>query len=140
MLLMRDMTEIQYVSSPVAPHPYPAFRNTPPDSPNRGDLADIWSTIPSSLDPRDLLNNVTLLDGAKKALDSRDFLTGEDAKQRYGLKKKHPIVLIPGIISTGLESWSTEPVARTFFRKRLWGTSTMIRVSYIKCVTWRHGS
>ena len=136
MLLMRDMTEIQYVSAPAVPPPYVPR----PNSPNRGDLADIWSTIPSSLDPRDLLNNVTLLDGAKKALDSRDFLTGEDAKQRYGLKKKHPIVLIPGIISTGLESWSTEPVARTFFRKRLWGTSTMIRVSYINFRTCRTGN
>ena len=63
---------------------------------------------------------MTIIEGAKKALDSRDFLAGEDAQRKYGLKRKHPIVLIPGIVSTGLESWSTEPVARTFFRKRLW--------------------
>lgn len=58
--------------------------------------------------------------GAKKALESRDFTVGEDMLEQYGLKKTHPVILIPGIVSTGLESWSTESVARGFFRKRLW--------------------
>jgi phospholipid:diacylglycerol acyltransferase len=48
---------------------------------------------------------------------------------RFALEKNHPVILVPGIVSTGLESWSTDPVSRPFFRKRLWGTSTMIRVS-----------
>ncbi|KAI9639305.1 putative phospholipid:diacylglycerol acyltransferase [Dioszegia hungarica] len=91
------------------------------------DFSEIMSSIPSSLDPRDLFNNLTALDTAKKAFTSRDFLVGEDATKKDGLKKRHPMVLVPGIVSTGLESWSTEPVSRTFFRKRLWGTSTMIR-------------
>lgn len=38
----------------------------------------------------------------------------------HQLKKHHPVILIPGIVSTGLESWGTESVARGFFRKRLW--------------------
>jgi phospholipid:diacylglycerol acyltransferase len=80
----------------------------------------MMSSIPSSLDPRDLFNNLTALDTAKKAFTSRDFLVGEDATKKDGLKKRHPMVLVPGIVSTGLESWSTEPVSRTFFRKRLW--------------------
>ncbi len=83
--------------------------------------------------------------GARRALESRDFSIGEQLLAQHALEKRHPVVLVPGIVSTGLESWSTENVARGFFRKRLWvynlsqkkfdvlmkyqGTSTMIRVS-----------
>jgi hypothetical protein len=47
--------------------------------------------------------------------------------QEEGLKAEFPVILIPGIISTGLESWSTTPEARPWFRKRLWGTASMIK-------------
>jgi phospholipid:diacylglycerol acyltransferase len=57
---------------------------------------------------------------AKKVLASRDFVVGEEMLDTHDLKKKHPVVLVPGIVSTGLESWSTHPKARGFFRKRLW--------------------
>lgn len=30
--------------------------------------------------------------------------------------------MIPGVISTGLESWGTEEASRQYFRKRLWGS------------------
>ncbi len=58
--------------------------------------------------------------GARKAMENRDFSVGEELLEKYGLEKKHPVILIPGIISTGLESWGTESAGRSFFRKRLW--------------------
>jgi phospholipid:diacylglycerol acyltransferase len=61
--------------------------------------------------------------------ETRDFAVGDDLRDQFGLEKNHPIILMPGIVSTGLESWSTETRARPWFRNRLWGTSTMIRVS-----------
>ncbi|GJE91506.1 LACT-domain-containing protein [Phanerochaete sordida] len=54
-----------------------------------------------------------------------EFTVGEAIAQR-GLSAKHPVILIPGIISTGLESWSTSPEYRAFFRQRVWGGFSMI--------------
>ncbi|KII96161.1 hypothetical protein PLICRDRAFT_35093 [Plicaturopsis crispa FD-325 SS-3] len=57
--------------------------------------------------------------------DGREFQVGEEMKAR-GLSAEYPVVLIPGIISTGLESWSTAPEYRAFFREKLWGGFNMI--------------
>ncbi|KAG1721421.1 Lecithin:cholesterol acyltransferase-domain-containing protein [Suillus lakei] len=57
--------------------------------------------------------------------DGREFQVGEAMKAR-GLTAHYPIVLVPGIVSTGLESWSTSPEYRTFFREKLWGGFNMV--------------
>ncbi|KAJ7039106.1 phospholipid:diacylglycerol acyltransferase [Mycena alexandri] len=57
--------------------------------------------------------------------DGREFQVGVELSAR-GLTAKHPVVLIPGIISTGLESWSTDPDYRAFFRQKLWGGFNML--------------
>ena len=41
--------------------------------------------------------------------------------QSQGVKAQHPVIMVPGVISTGLESWGTGPDSRQYFRKRLWG-------------------
>ncbi|KAH7883169.1 Lecithin:cholesterol acyltransferase-domain-containing protein [Phlebopus sp. FC_14] len=57
--------------------------------------------------------------------DGREFQVGEVMKER-GLTAHYPVVLVPGIVSTGLESWSTSPEYRAFFREKLWGGYNMI--------------
>jgi len=87
----------------------------------RGNIPELWK-----------LNN-----------DGREFQVGEAMKAR-GLTAQHPVVLVPGIVSTvsftnyvyhrtiefnssqSLESWSTSPEYRAFFRERLWGGFNMI--------------
>ncbi|KAL1406370.1 phospholipid:diacylglycerol acyltransferase [Vanrija albida] len=92
------------------------------------EFADLWPMIQNSLDLRELLGNMTFIESVQKGMfENRDFTIGDDLISKYGLKQDKPIILLPGIVSTGLESWSTEPVARPLFRSRLWGTSTMIR-------------
>ncbi|KAI0343373.1 phospholipid:diacylglycerol acyltransferase [Trametopsis cervina] len=54
-----------------------------------------------------------------------EFTVGEAIAER-GLSAKHPVILVPGIISTGLESWSTTPEYRQFFRQKMWGGFSMI--------------
>ncbi|KAG8221338.1 Lecithin:cholesterol acyltransferase-domain-containing protein [Butyriboletus roseoflavus] len=57
--------------------------------------------------------------------DGREFQVGEAMKAR-GLTAQYPVVLIPGIISTSLESWSTSPEYRAFFREKVWGGFNML--------------
>ncbi|KAJ7647620.1 phospholipid:diacylglycerol acyltransferase [Roridomyces roridus] len=57
--------------------------------------------------------------------DGREFEVGEAMSAR-GLTAHHPVILIPGVISTGLESWSTDPEYRPFFRQKLWGGFNML--------------
>lgn len=40
---------------------------------------------------------------------------------KEGLKVKHPVVFVPGIVTGGLELWEGHQCAEGLFRKRLWG-------------------
>lgn len=40
-----------------------------------------------------------------------------------GVTTLHPVVLVPGIVTGGLELWEGRPCARNLFRKKLWGDS-----------------
>lgn len=57
--------------------------------------------------------------------------------RQQGIRAQHPIIMIPGVISTGLESWSTEEGARQYFRKRLWGSWTMMRALVMDKAGWK---
>ncbi|KAF9615026.1 hypothetical protein IFM89_021597 [Coptis chinensis] len=41
--------------------------------------------------------------------------------QKEGLRAKHPVVFVPGIVTGGLELWEGHQCADGLFRKRLWG-------------------
>lgn len=72
--------------------------------------------------PLTLLHQVPELPGAKL--------------QREGLTALHPVVLVPGVITGGLELWEGRPCAEGLFRKRLWGGSfTEIFKRYLKVKT-----
>ncbi|KAF8396479.1 hypothetical protein HHK36_018102 [Tetracentron sinense] len=43
--------------------------------------------------------------------------------RKEGLSAMHPVVLVPGIVTGGLELWEGRPCADGLFRKRLWGGS-----------------
>ncbi|KAF8273417.1 Lecithin:cholesterol acyltransferase-domain-containing protein [Lactarius quietus] len=57
--------------------------------------------------------------------DGREFQVGDAIKAR-GLDANYPVILIPGVISTSLESWSTSPEYRAFFRQKVWGGFQML--------------
>ncbi|GIJ87619.1 hypothetical protein Asppvi_006529 [Aspergillus pseudoviridinutans] len=58
--------------------------------------------------------------------------------QAQGIEAKHPIVMIPGVISTGLESWGTGSASRQYFRRRLWGSWSMMRALVLDKAEWKN--
>ncbi|KPI37340.1 Phospholipid:diacylglycerol acyltransferase [Cyphellophora attinorum] len=57
--------------------------------------------------------------------------------QSQGVTAKHPVIMIPGVISTGLESWGTAESSRPYFRKRLWGSWSMMRALVLDQASWK---
>ncbi|KEQ89966.1 Phospholipid:diacylglycerol acyltransferase [Aureobasidium pullulans EXF-150] len=57
--------------------------------------------------------------------------------QSQGITAKHPVIMIPGVISTGLESWGTDEPSRQYFRKRLWGSWSMMRALVLDKAGWK---
>ncbi|RDA92477.1 hypothetical protein CP533_6467 [Ophiocordyceps camponoti-saundersi (nom. inval.)] len=63
-------------------------------------------------------------------------ISGQKARAQ-GLKAHHPLVMVPGSLTIGLESWGTHNVSRPYFRKRLWGSWTMIKALILDKETWK---
>ncbi|EEQ30630.1 Phospholipid:diacylglycerol acyltransferase [Microsporum canis CBS 113480] len=61
-----------------------------------------------------------------------------DAKEFSGIQASHPVIMIPGVISTGLESWGTDEKSRPYFRKRLWGSWSMMRALVLDTAGWKN--
>jgi phospholipid:diacylglycerol acyltransferase len=82
-----------------------------------------------------LRRNTALPEFWKLNNDGREFQVGEAMHER-GLSAEFPVILIPGIISTNLESWSTSPDYRAFFREKLWGGLSMISQAMFNKEKW----
>ncbi|KAI1190397.1 Lecithin:cholesterol acyltransferase-domain-containing protein [Nemania serpens] len=79
----------------------------------------------------------------KDLISSSQFIESSDAfsvgikARAEGLAVHHPIIMVPGVISTGLESWGTGNTSRPYFRKRLWGSWTMMRALLSDKDVWK---
>ncbi|KAJ2450885.1 phospholipid:diacylglycerol acyltransferase [Coemansia sp. RSA 2336] len=103
-----------------------------------GDL-DVMSIIPDSLLPDDFIQDMTKLLAldTQPARSTGEFEPALSLAKQEGLTKKHNVILVPGIISSGLESWSTASCSRPYFRQRLWGTSTMFKAILLDKDCWK---
>jgi phospholipid:diacylglycerol acyltransferase len=54
-----------------------------------------------------------------------------------GVRANHPVIMVPGVISTGLESWGTTNSSRQYFRKRLWGSWSMMSALVMDKEGWK---
>lgn len=71
---------------------------------------------------------------------SADSFAVGNIMRKQNITSKHPIILVPGVISTGLESWSLvgtdECPSQPYFRKRLWGSFYMLRAMLLDKNCW----
>eukprot|EP00931_Biecheleriopsis_adriatica_P064573 TRINITY_DN39334_c0_g1_i1.p1 TRINITY_DN39334_c0_g1~~TRINITY_DN39334_c0_g1_i1.p1 ORF type:complete len:645 (+),score=98.69 TRINITY_DN39334_c0_g1_i1:37-1971(+) len=51
-------------------------------------------------------------------------------------KKRHPVVIVPGIISCGLEAWQSRPCLGNFFRRRIWSGTDMASAAIGNASCW----
>lgn len=94
---------------------------------------------------RNLLNSLNLTVAAERKLkehhDAHEArlharkIPGERHKNH--LLAKHPVVLIPGIISCGLEAWQPGAcLGKSYFRERIWGGVSMARSVLWNVTCW----
>lgn len=61
-------------------------------------------------------------------------------KEIDDIDAKYPVVMVPGVISTGIESWGvqgdSECDSTPHFRKRLWGSFYMLKMMILDKVCW----
>ena len=74
--------------------------------------------------------------GEKEAVNYDSFSVGLNLVAQ-GVTAKHPVIMIPGVISTGLESWGTTNSSRQYLRKRLWGSWSMMRALVTDKEGWK---
>ncbi|KAF9344787.1 hypothetical protein BGX26_003907 [Mortierella sp. AD094] len=97
---------------------------------------DLASMVPTGMIPEEFLGNVSAL-FRPEILTEEEFYPGEELREAHGYKPKHPVTMIPGIVSTGLESWSTtHNCSQKYFRKRMWGTTTMFKAVLLDKECW----
>lgn len=67
--------------------------------------------------------------------DEENRSPGKQLKKK-GASAHFPVIMIPGVTSTGLEIWEGRKCAKSLFRQRLWGTLTMLRTLLMDKECW----
>ncbi|KAH7118905.1 Lecithin:cholesterol acyltransferase-domain-containing protein [Dendryphion nanum] len=95
-------------------------------------LESLFEVLPAGL----VQDAKKLQSSERDAVNYDSFAVGLHARSQ-GVHATHPVIMIPGVISSGLESWGTEDASRQYFRKRLWGSWTMMRALVLDKAGWK---
>ncbi|KIV96750.1 hypothetical protein PV10_00572 [Exophiala mesophila] len=87
--------------------------------------------------PAGIIKDVKDLSKAERDAVNYDSFSVGLHLQSQGVTAHHPVIMVPGVISTGLESWSTSSQSRPYFRKRLWGSWSMMRALVLDQAAWK---
>lgn len=75
----------------------------------------------------------------EEQMESGAFAVGK-AMRKDGFRAEHNVIMVPGVTSTGIESWGLEGTEEcpsiSYFRKRLWGSFFMLRTMLTDKVCW----
>ncbi|KAG4302610.1 hypothetical protein PCK1_001194 [Pneumocystis canis] len=98
------------------------------------DIGDFMEELRNIL-PASVFDDAKKLSYYHKDSDYEAFFVGNRLREQ-GYKSHFHVVIVPGVISTGLESWSTTNCSLPYFRKRLWGSWTMLRAILMDKKCW----
>ncbi|KAL7554962.1 hypothetical protein ACHAWF_018526 [Thalassiosira exigua] len=120
--------------------------DAPPGASNLSILPDMNSLphfgLQSTFEDFYAANVQPLLDIGLSAFNGTNHDVGEESRVGYQLRQqnaraKHPVVMIPGFVTSGLELWEGAPCAKKHFRQRLWGSASMARTFFSDRECWR---
>lgn len=90
---------------------------------------DVHALLPDGTKVRDYWKDLETKfqnDFTRDAISKEQVEVGKNLRAK-GLRAKHPVVIIPGFTSSGLESWCFEDCGDEHCRSRIWGTMSMVR-------------
>lgn len=87
--------------------------------------------------PAGIISDVKDLSKAERDVVNYDSFSVGLHLQSQGVTAHHPVIMVPGVISTGLESWGTGEKSRQYFRKRLWGSWSMMKALVMDQAAWK---
>lgn len=100
-----------------------------------GPMEGFWDDISSHL-PAGVLREAQALSQRRAEAQTSDAFSVGRKLKKEGISLEYPVVMIPGVISTGLESWVTEGCGGPYYRKRLWGSWSMLRAMLVDKSCW----
>ncbi len=83
-----------------------------------------------------------LLDRGLRSFNGTQHALEESSRVGHQLRKqnatvKHPVVIVPGFVTSALELWEGESCMKKNFRQRLWGSASMARTFFADRDCWR---
>ena len=100
-----------------------------------GAMAEFFDDMGAYL-PQSVIQEAQKLSARRAESATGDSFAAGRKLLKQGYELQYPTVMVPGVISTGLESWVTEGPAAPYYRKRLWGSWNMIRAMLSDKAYW----
>lgn len=135
---------VQFVASPRARRLLDSTNFTHPSISNLSNISlpDVQKELSSVFDEFYASNVQPLVELGRDTFNGTRHDVEEMSRVGYQLRQqnaraKHPIVMIPGFVTSGLELWEGLPCAKKHFRQRLWGSASMARTFFADRECWR---
>lgn len=127
LVVLVSMYTIRWLLSPIQTNP-----TSKPDVDSKGQLQMVFDEFFA-------VNVQPLWD---RAFNGTQYALEESSRVGHQLKEqnarvKHPVVIVPGFITSALELWEGESCMKKNFRQRVWGSASMARTFFADRDCWR---
>mmetsp|Transcript_670 Transcript_670/g.1073 ORF Transcript_670/g.1073 Transcript_670/m.1073 type:complete len:691 (-) Transcript_670:39-2111(-) len=122
-----SMLAVRWLLSPVQTNP-----RSKPNVDSKGQLQMVFDDfLAANLQP--LWDRA--FNGTQHALEESSRVGHQLKKQNA--KVKHPVVIVPGFVTSALELWEGESCMKKNFRQRVWGSASMARTFFADRDCWQ---
>lgn len=104
-----------------------------PPPPPLGPPIDMFASVASYLGPLDGDLVESLTSYLTPTVSRRSRLSTDRpgvTLAAQGATVRHPVLMVPGVVTSGLELWKGERCAREYFRQKIWGSTSMFSLFF----------